>query len=203
MSGAGCREKIKRGIRPPVPFWFTGLFMVFTKTSAGGYFNEWSSHGHFNGLHEDHFPLQKRTASRVGFTKTIFRHSQRPLPFFLPADGLFRGFLWSLQRPCPGIRASCKPCGLSEDHFQAHTKTACRKEKRAATRTAFSDYQGNSSTNQLIQLQVTARNCAPQISAIYLADSVCAPNTTTPLFCADLSRPSIASASSGSPRTRG
>lgn len=56
MPGEGCRKKIKRASAPMLS-GFTGLFMVFLKTSANGYFNGWSLHGLFNGLHEDHFPL--------------------------------------------------------------------------------------------------------------------------------------------------
>lgn len=153
---------------------FTKTISRYKKALKAG----WSSRRPFTGTHKDRFPFSARKWS---------------------LHGLFMVF----AKTMPRYKASCKPCGLSEDHFQAHTKTACRKEKRAATRTAFSDCHGNSSTNQLIQLQITARNCALQISAIYLADSVCVPNATTPLFCADLSRPSSASASSGSPRTRG
>lgn len=159
-----------------------GILMGFTKTISR-YKRElkagWSSQRPSTGTHKDRFPFSARRWSLHGlfmvFAKTMLRYKRHPAGYVVFQKTIFR----RIQRP---------PAG---------------KKKRAATRTAFSDYQGNSSTNQLIQLQITARNCALQISAIYLADSVCVPNTTTPLFCADLSRPSIASASSGSPRTRG
>ena len=119
----GMPEKI-RGAYAPVPFWITGLLLVFPKTSADGYFP--------GGLHmgllrssQRPYPLQKRPGSRMVFTETIFRHSQRPPSFFCPC----MGFLWALRRPFSDVRESCKLCGLYKDRFQAHTKNICRKEK--------------------------------------------------------------------------
>ncbi len=120
----GMPEKI-RGAYAPVPFWITGLFMVFPKTSAAGYLPV-GLYMVFYGLHKDRIPLQKRPGSRMVFTETIFRHSQRPPSFSCPC----MGFLRALRRPFSDVRESCKLCGLYNDRFQAHTKTTCRKEKK-------------------------------------------------------------------------
>ncbi len=93
-----------------------GLFMVFPKTSADGYF-PYGLHMDFlrssqrpppvtkaprkpDGLHGDHL---------LALTKTAI--------LFLPAVGLYRGFLGSLQRPVSsaykdqsgGEKKSCRP----------------------------------------------------------------------------------------------
>ena len=96
----GMPEKI-RGAYALVPFWITGLFMVFPKTSADGYFPCGLYMGFLrssqrphpvtkaprkpDGLHGDHLPAPTKTAI-----------------LFLPAGGLFMGFSWSLQRPFSG-----------------------------------------------------------------------------------------------------
>ena len=106
----GMLEKI-RGAYAPVPFWITGLLMVFPKTSADGYlpvglymvFLRSSQRPHPvtkaprkpDGLHGDHLPALTKTAI-----------------LFLPVHGFFTGFaktvfrckrilqtVWSLQRP--------------------------------------------------------------------------------------------------------
>ena len=96
----GMPEKI-RGAYALVPFWITGLLMVFPKTSADGYFPCGLYMGFLrssqrphpvtkaprkpDGLHGDHLPAPTKTAI-----------------LFLPAGGLFMGFSWSLQRPFSG-----------------------------------------------------------------------------------------------------
>ena len=106
----GMPEKI-RGAYAPVPFWFTGLFMVFPKTSAAGYlpvglymdFLRSSQRPHPvtkaprkpDGLHGDHLPAPTKTAI-----------------LFLPAGGLYMGFSWPLRRPSAGKKKSCYPGSL-------------------------------------------------------------------------------------------
>ena len=113
----GMPEKI-RGAYAPVPFWITGLLMVFPKTSADGYFPGglymglfrssqrphpvtkappkagWSSRRPSSGTHEDRHPFSARRRSFHGFfmvfRKTIFRYKN-----ILQA-------VWSLQRPFSG-----------------------------------------------------------------------------------------------------
>lgn len=120
----GMPEKI-RGAYAPVPFWITGLLMVFPKTSADGYFPGGLYMGFLRSSQRPHpvtkAPPKAGWSSRrpsVALTKTAI--------LFLPVHGFFTGFaktvfrckrilqaVWSLQRP-----------------FQAHTKTICRKEKK-------------------------------------------------------------------------
>lgn len=109
----GMPEKI-RGAYAPVPFWITGLLMVFPKTSAAGYFPgglymvflRSSQRPHPvakaprkpDGLHGDHLPALTKTAILflpvhgffTGFAKTVFRCKR-----ILQA-------VWSLQRPFSG-----------------------------------------------------------------------------------------------------
>lgn len=140
----GMPEKI-RGAYAPVPFWITGLLMVFPKTSAAGYFPGGLYMGLFrssqrphpvtkaprkpDGLHGDHLPALTKTAILflpvhgffMGFAKTVFRCKN-----ILQA-------VWSLQRPFSGAY---------KDHLP--------ERKKAATRAVFKDWQSNSSINQLI-----------------------------------------------------
>ena len=129
--GEGCRKKI-RGAYAPVPFWFTGLFMVFPKTSAAGYFPD--------GLYMDFLRSSQRphpvtTAPRKPdglYGDHLPAHTKTSI-LFLPAGGLFMGFSWSLRRPFSGAY---------KDHLP--------ERKKAATRAVFKDWQSSSSINQLI-----------------------------------------------------
>ncbi len=129
----GMPEKI-RGAYAPVPFWITGLLMVFPKTSADGYFPgglymvflRSSQRPHPvakaprkpDGLHGDHLPALTKTAILflpvhgffTGFAKTVFRCKR-----ILQA-------VWSLQRPFSGAY---------KDHLP--------ERKKAATRAVFKD----------------------------------------------------------------
>lgn len=120
----GMPEKI-RGAYAPVPFWFTGLFMVFPKTSAAGYLPVGLYMDFLRSSQRPH-PVTKAPRKPDGLHGDHLWHSQRPPSFFCPC----MGFLWALRRPFSDVRESCKLCGLYKDRFQAHTKTTCRKEKK-------------------------------------------------------------------------
>lgn len=120
----GMPEKI-RGAYAPVPFWITGLFMVFPKTSAAGYLPVGLYMVFLRSSQRPH-PVAKAPRKPDGLHGDIFRHSQRPPSFSCPC----MGFLRALRRPFSDVRESCKLCGLYNDRFQAHTKTTCRKEKK-------------------------------------------------------------------------
>lgn len=129
----GMPEKI-RGAYAPVPFWITGLLMVFPKTSADGYFPGGLYMGFLRSSQRPHpvakAPPKAGWSSRrpsVALTKTAI--------LFLPVHGFFMGFaktvfrckrilqaVWSLQRPFSGAY---------KDHLP--------ERKKAAPRAVFKD----------------------------------------------------------------
>ena len=129
----GMLEKI-RGAYAPVPFWITGLLMVFPKTSADGYlpvglymvFLRSSQRPHPvtkaprkpDGLHGDHLPALTKTAI-----------------LFLPAVGLYKGFLGSLQRPFSGAYK-----GQSGGKKRAAARQSILTARAAAPEIPLSDF---------------------------------------------------------------